>query len=321
MISVGIIGGAGYTAGELLRLLRQHPETEVVFVQSRSQAELELTCIHADLVGDYNLRFVKEMPSIPDVLFICSGHGRSRAFIEKNKLPSDARIIDLSSDYRHESNAEDFIYGLPEFNRDQIRSSTKIANPGCFATAIQLALIPLAHKKEINETLHIHALTGSTGAGQKPTETTHFSWRNGNVSIYKPFTHQHLVEIKESLKKIQPSFNSSVNFLPVRGAFARGIFASLYMNSDLRIDEIRNIYQEYYSDHPFVHITVQDLDLKQVLNTNKCLLNIQKIDQKVLILSAIDNLIKGASGQAIQNMNIMFGLEETTGLLLKGSAF
>lgn len=321
MIRVGIVGGAGYTAGELLRLLIHHPDTRIAFVQSNSQAGLAVSDIHSDLAGDLNIRFDQDISTEVDVIFICSGHGKSRSFLENNTLPDRIKIIDLSNDFRLLENSEGFVYGLPELNRETIIASNKIANPGCFATAIQLALLPLAKQHLLKSEVHVHAITGSTGAGQQPGPKTHFSWRNNNVSIYKPFTHQHLGEICQSIRQCQPIFESEINFLPLRGNFTRGIFASLYMSCPLEIEAIQRLYATFYETHPFVHILSNNPALKQVVNTNKCYLFLEKHEGKLLVISTIDNLIKGASGQAIQNMNLMFGLTETTGLQLKGSAF
>lgn len=321
MIKVGIVGGAGYTAGELLRLLVHHTQVQIVFVQSNSQSGLPISHIHTDLTGELDLNFNKDISLEVDVIFICSGHGKSASFLANHPLPNNIKIIDLSSDFRLLKNAKGFVYGLPELNRTTISTSQKIANPGCFATAIQLALLPLAKQQLLNNDIHIHAITGSTGAGQQPTPTTHFSWRNNNVSIYKPFTHQHLAEITQSLCQHQANFESTINFLPVRGNYTRGIFASLYTSCSLELEAVQDLFEAYYDGHPFVHMVHQNPTLKQVVNTNKCYLFLQKHEDKILIISTIDNLIKGASGQAIQNMNLMFGLEETTGLRLKGSAF
>lgn len=321
MIRAGIVGGAGYTAGELLRLLVWHPEVEITFVQSNSQAGLALSEVHSDLLGEIDQHFVQEASSDVDVLFICAGHGRAKLFLENNAIANHIKIIDLSRDFRLQESANGFLYGLPELNRAQTSIQRKIANPGCFATAIQLALLPLAAEQMLQSELHVHAITGSTGAGQNPSATSHFSWRNNNVSIYKPFTHQHLDEIYQSLHQLQPGFDKAINFIPVRGNFTRGIFASIYMKLDMEIEDLHTLFSTYYETHPFVHIASQSPDLKQVINTNKCYLSLQKHQDKVLIVSIIDNLIKGASGQAIQNMNLMFGLHETTGLQLKGSAF
>jgi N-acetyl-gamma-glutamyl-phosphate reductase len=321
MLKIGIIGGAGYTAGELIRLLLHHPAAEIAFVQSRSSAGKHVSSVHDDLVGDTDLRFVAEVPTEPDVLFLCSGHGESKAFLEKNSFSNSLKIIDLSHDFRLQRPGNDFVYGLPELNRAAICEAQKIANPGCFATAIQLALLPLAAEELLNEEVHIHAVTGSTGAGQQPTDTTHFSYRANNMSIYKPFGHQHLGEIGQSLRHLQPSFDKAVNFLPVRGDFTRGIFASAYTRCEATENQLKELYRTFYEAAPFTKISNENPSLKQVVNTNKCLLHLEKHDDKLLIISIIDNLLKGASGQAVQNMNLMFGLPETAGLNLKASAF
>lgn len=322
MIKVGIIGGAGYTAGELIRLLLNHPDAEIVFVNSSSNAGNKITDVHEGLYGETDLRFTSELPlGDVDVLFFCTAHGDTRKFMESHTVPEQVKIIDLSMDYRLESEEHDFVYGLPELNRRRICSACHVANPGCFATCIQLGLLPLAKHLMLNSELHVNAITGSTGAGVKPSATSHFSWRNDNISIYKPFTHQHLAEINQSLLQLQRSFNSPINFIPVRGNFSRGIFATMYLDCKVGLDEIRRIYEEYYDDHSFTFITDKNPDLKQVVNTNKCLLYLQKYENKLLIVSVIDNLLKGASGQAVHNMNLLFNLEETVGLHLKPSAF
>lgn len=322
MIKVGIIGGAGYTAGELIRLLLNHPDAEIVFVNSSSNAGNKITDVHEGLYGETDLRFTSELPlGDIDVLFFCTAHGDTRKFMESHTVPEQVKIIDLSMDYRLESEEHDFVYGLPELNRRRICSARHVANPGCFATCIQLGLLPLAKHLMLNSELHVNAITGSTGAGVKPSATSHFSWRNDNISIYKPFTHQHLAEINQSLLQLQRSFNSPINFIPVRGNFSRGIFATMYLDCKVGLDEIRRIYEEYYDDHSFTFITDKNPDLKQVVNTNKCLLYLQKYENKLLIVSVIDNLLKGASGQAVHNMNLLFNLDETVGLHLKPSAF
>lgn len=322
MIRTGIIGGAGYTAGELIRLLINHPEAEIVFINSTSNAGNKVTDVHCGLYGETDLVFTDELPLDEiDLLFFCTPHGYTKKFIEANPLPEELRVIDLSTDYRLISPEHNFIYGLPELNRRKICSSTKVANPGCFATGIQLALLPLAKHLMLNSEIHVNAITGSTGAGVKPSPTAHFSWRNDNVSIYKPFTHQHLAEIKQSLTQLQSSFNSPINFLPVRGNFSRGIFTSVYLNTKVELNEIERIYEDYYDDHSFTFVTRKNPDLKQVVNTNKCLIYLQKHEDKLLIISLIDNLLKGASGQAVHNMNLLFNLEEKVGLHLKPSAF
>lgn len=322
MIRVGIIGGAGYTAGELIRLLINHPDVEIAFINSTSHAGNMITDVHAGLVGETDLVFTDELPLAEiDLLYFCTAHGDTHKFMDSHIVPEELKIIDLSTDYRIESSGHDFVYGLPELNRKQIIRGNRIANPGCFATAIQLALLPLAKNLLLNNSVHVHAITGSTGAGQRPTETSHFSWRNDNVSIYKPFGHQHLAEIRQSLSQLQNSFISEINFIPVRGNFSRGIFATLYMDCPVELDEIKRLYEGFYADHSFTFITDKNPDLKQVVNTNKCLLHLEKHNDKLLIVSMIDNLLKGASGQAVHNMNLLFGLEETVGLHLKPSAF
>lgn len=322
MIRIGIIGGAGYTAGELIRLLINHPDAEIAFVNSTSNAGNLVADVHSGLFGETTMRFTDELPldSI-DLLFFCTAHGDTRKFMESHTVPEKLKIIDLSTDYRAEGPEHDFVYGLPELNRRRICNATRIANPGCFATCIQLGLLPLAKHLMLNSELHVNAITGSTGAGVKPSSTTHFSWRNDNISVYKPFTHQHLAEISQSLSQLQNSFRSSINFIPVRGNFSRGIFATTYVDCKVELDEIRRIYDEYYADHSFTFLTDKNPDLKQVVNTNKCLIHLQKHEDKLLIISMIDNLLKGASGQAVHNMNLLFGLEETVGLHLKPSAF
>ena len=322
MIRVGIIGGAGYTAGELIRLLINHPDVEIVFVNSSSNAGNKICDVHSGLYGETDLTFTEQTPFDQiDVLFFCTAHGDTRKFMESHTLPEELRLIDLSMDYRMESPEHDFVYGLPELSRRRIVRAKHIANPGCFATAIQLALLPLAKNLLLNSDVHVHAITGSTGAGQKPSATSHFSWRNDNISIYKPFTHQHLAEIGQSLKQLQNSFSSKINFIPVRGDFARGIFVTAYLDCPVELPEIIKLYEAYYDDHSFTHIVDKNLDLKQVVGTNKCLLHLEKHGDKLLITSVIDNLLKGASGQAVHNMNLLFGLEEKVGLHLKPVGF
>lgn len=322
MIKAGIIGGAGYTAGELIRLLLNHPDTEIVFVNSTSNAGNKLTDVHTGLYGETDMVFTDQLPLDEiNMLFFCTAHGDTKKFMESHSVPEEVKVIDLSMDYRIESPEHDFVYGLPELNRRRIVKANRIANPGCFATAIQLAVLPLAKHLMLNSELHVNAITGSTGAGVKPSATSHFSWRNDNISIYKPFTHQHLAEVGQSLKQLQTSFNSAVNFIPVRGNFSRGIYATTYIHCKIDLEEIKRIYHDYYDDHSFTFIVDKNPDLKQVVNTNKCLLYLSKHDDKLLIVSMIDNLLKGASGQAVHNMNLLFGLEETVGLHLKPSAF
>ncbi|HMQ88668.1 MAG TPA: N-acetyl-gamma-glutamyl-phosphate reductase [Flavilitoribacter sp.] len=320
-IKVGIIGAAGYTAGELLRILLEHPDVAIAFAQSSSNAGAPVWKVHADLAGDTDLVFSDRMPEEPDVLFLCSGHGKSKTYLAGAGLPDRVKIIDLSADFRIEGDGNDFVYGLPELNKAEIIRANKIANPGCFATAIQLALLPLAKAGLLQDEVHINAITGSTGAGQEQTLTSHFSWRQNNISIYKPFQHQHLAEIGQSLRRLQPGFDKNLNFIPVRGNFARGIFASVYTRSDLDENELTDLYTGYYQDAAFTVVTPENPSLKQVVNTNKCIVHIEKHGDKILIVSAIDNLLKGASGQAVQNMNLMFGLSEGAGLRLKAMAF
>lgn len=321
MIKVGIVGGAGYTAGELLRILASHPQTVLSFVHSSSNAGNAIHTVHKDLIGDLEGAFTDQLNFDIDILFICSGHGKSRDFVENHCIPSAVKIIDLSNDYRLEEDSEGFVYGLPELNVKSIKAAKRVANPGCFATAIQLAMLPLAAANNLTEDVHVNAVTGSTGAGQQPGRTTHFSQRNGNVSIYKAFNHQHLGEINQSIKQLQNNYEGQIKFLPVRGNFTKGIFASLYTKSSLPEKEVVNVYREYYSDAPFVHVLDEAPDLKLVVNTNKCLLHVEKHDDTVLVTSVIDNLIKGASGQAVQNMNLMFGFDQKEGLNLKSSGF
>lgn len=322
MIKVGIIGGAGYTAGELIRILLNHPKVELIFVNSTSNADNKLTDVHGGLLGETEMKFTDQLPYEKiDVLFFCTAHGDTKKFLEANQVPSYLKIIDLSTDYRHKAEGNDFTYGLPELNKNEIKKANHIANPGCFATAIQLGLLPLAAKGLLNSEIHINAITGSTGAGVKPSATSHFSWRENNISVYKAFEHQHLTEIKQSLVQLQDNFDKEINFIPVRGNFTRGIFVSTYLNYNGTIEDVEKIYKEYYKDSPFVILSDKNIDLKQVVNTNKCTLHLEKHGNKLLILSCIDNLIKGASGQAVHNMNLLFGLEETEGLKLKASAF
>ena len=324
-IKAGIIGGAGYTGGELIRLLLLHPEVEIGFVQSTSNANNAIYTVHTDLLGETDLSFSEGHTTDVDVLFLCGGHNTARKFLAENALPEKMVVIDLSQDFRHTGNNEiasrTFVYGLPELNRREIKTAKNIANPGCFATAIQLALLPLAEAGKLNGPVHINATTGSTGAGREPGSTTHFSWRHSNVSVYKAFNHQHLQEINESLGKLQPGFSNELVFIPQRGNFTRGILASAYLQTNLALEEITAIYQQFYVSHPFVKISSTELDVKQVVNTNRCFLHLAKHGDYMLITSVIDNLLKGASGQAVQNMNLIFGLDEKSGLQLKPSAF
>jgi N-acetyl-gamma-glutamyl-phosphate reductase len=324
-IKIGVVGGAGYTGGELLRILVNHPNAEIAFVHSKSNAGNFIYDTHTDLIGDTNLKFTDTLSDDIDVLFLCTGHGEAKKFLAENKIVPKIKLIDLSQDHRLNSKnsnvANPFVYGLPELNHALIKEANYIANPGCFATCIQLGLLPLAANNLLNNDVHISATTGSTGAGQSLSATSHFSWRQNNLSIYKAFEHQHLAEIGQSLTQLQASFSKDLNFIPYRGAFTRGIMATLYTECELSVEKIQKIYEDYYEIHPFVNISKKAIDLKQVVNTNKCLLQIEKHHGKVLITSCIDNLLKGASGQAVQNMNLAFGLEETAGLKLKANYF
>ncbi len=322
MVKVGIIGGAGYTAGELIRLLVNHPAVEIVFVNSTSNAGNLVTDVHEGLYGECGLRFTSELPLDGiDVLFFCTAHGDTRKFLESHEVPSALKMVDLSMDYRLAAEGNGFVYGLPELNREAIGKASHIANPGCFATCIQLALLPLAAHGLLQEDIPVNAITGSTGAGVKPGATTHFSWRNDNLSVYKAFEHQHVPEIKQSLRQLQPGFSAEIDFIPYRGDFPRGIFATSVVKTDVPQEEIEKLYEAFYADAPFTHVVQKSVDLKQVVNTNKCLVHLERHGRKLLIVSCIDNLLKGASGQAVQNMNLMFHLEETAGLRLKPSAF
>ncbi len=320
-IRVGVIGGAGYTGGELLRILVNHPNAEITFVHSNSNAGNPLYKVHTDLIGETDLLFTSELSQDIDVLFLCVGHGDAKKFLDANLFNENIKIIDLSQDHRLAVNANGFVYGLAEMNREKIKTANYIANPGCFATAIQMALLPLAKANKLNNDIHINAITGSTGAGQGLSASSHFSWRNNNISVYKAFSHQHLNEIGETLVSLQSNFNYEIDFIPQRGDFSRGIFASVYLKSELSEDEAVKLYQEYYKEHSFTFVSSSNINLKQVVNTNKCLLHVKKHGNKLAVFSIIDNLLKGASGQAVQNMNLMFGLEETAGLKLKAVVF
>mgnify|MGYP001810308394 CR=1 FL=1 len=325
MINIGIVGAAGYTGGELLRILIHHPNANIAWAHSKSQAGKPVYATHTDLLGDTTLTFSgEEIAQLLateglNVIFLCSGHNESKKFLETNPVPESVKIIDLSTDFRDQSGG--FVYGLPELQRERIKTAHKIANPGCFATSIELALLPLASAGLLTHDVHVSAVTGSTGAGQSLSATTHFTWRNNNISIYKAFTHQHLKEIKMSLTALQGSFGKEVHFIPYRGDFARGIMANVYTQFSGSLEDALKLYQDYYASHPFTHVSTQDIDLKQVVNTNKCLIQLQKHGDNLLITSEIDNLTKGASGQAVQNMNLLFGLPEDAGLRLKAAAF
>jgi N-acetyl-gamma-glutamyl-phosphate reductase len=319
-MKVGIIGGAGYTAGELLRLLINHPNVEISFVHSSSNAGNRIADVHQGLTGETDITFSDSFDlAAIDVLFLCSAHGDSSKFLSANPAPEGLKIIDLAQDFRDESNG--FVYGLPEMNRSRIAGATRIANPGCFATALQLSILPLAAAGKLVDEIHITAATGSTGAGVKPGATTHFSWRSDNLSVYKAFEHQHLKEVARMIAANQPGFDKAVNFVPMRGDFARGIFASVYTKCDMPIDEALQLYRDYYKDAAFTFVVDKLPDLKQVVNTNKAIIGLERHGDKLLIVTVIDNLLKGASGQAVQNLNIMNGWDEHTGLRLKPSAF
>ena len=324
MIKAGIIGGSGYTGGELIRILLNHPEVDIDFVFSTTRAGKPVSSAHPDLLGVSELAFTGESNLKVDVVFLCLGHGNSSKFLSENEFSANTKIIDLSNEFRLENDAEfqgkQFVYGLPELQKEEIVKANHIANPGCFATAIQLALLPLAKQGSLSQEVHVNAMTGSTGAGVGLSPTSHFSWRNNNISWYKPFTHQHLGEIGESLK----SFGNEVGklrFLPNRGNFTRGILATAYTSYGGSLEEAKSLYQEFYQDALFTHMTDEPIHLKQVVNTNQCHIHLHQHEDVLLITSAIDNLLKGASGQAVQNMNLMFGLKEDLGLQLKAGVF
>lgn len=324
MIKVGIIGGAGYTAGELCRLLLNHPEADIRFVNSSSNAGNRLTDVHEGLYGETDMTFTDQLPlDDVDVIFFCFGHGKSEEFLRTHDVPARVKIIDLAQDFRLAAPGNDYVYGLPELNREAIRRAAHVANPGCFATCIQLGLLPLASRGLLNGDIAVNAITGSTGAGVKPGSTTHFSWRNNNLSIYKPFRHQHVPEIKQSLCQLQPGYGGDIDFIPYRGDFARGIFATevIRLDGGQTAEEMADLYRDFYRDAAFTHYVDGALDLKQVVNTNKALVHVEMYGTKLLVTAVIDNLLKGASGQAVQNMNLMFGLDECAGLRLKPSAF
>lgn len=322
MIKIGILGAAGYTGGELIRLLLNHPEAEIVFANSESNAGNLVADVHEGLLGDTDLRFTSEMPfDKVDVVFFCFGHGKSEQFLREHTIPAHVKIIDLAQDFRLAAPDNDYVYGLPEINREHIAAAQHVANPGCFATCIQLGLLPAAKLGIVKGDIAVNAITGSTGAGQKPGATTHFSWRNNNMSIYKAFCHQHVPEICQSLKQVQGELDAEIDFIPYRGDFARGIFATEVVKTDMPIEQIVEAYKAFYKNAPFTHYVDNAIDMKQVVNTNKALVHCDKFGNKLLITSTIDNLLKGAVGQAVQNMNIMFSVEETMGLRLKAGAF
>jgi N-acetyl-gamma-glutamyl-phosphate reductase len=321
-IKAGIVGGAGYTGGETIRLLLNHPHVDITFVHSRSNAGNPLYSAHPDLQGETTLKFTDSLDHPADVIFLCLGHGESKKFLQENTLSPASKVIDLSQDFRlgDAVSGREFIYGLPELNKEAIKKAKNIANPGCFATAIELGLLPLA-KAGILKDVHTTGITGSTGAGQKLQDTTHFTWRANNISAYKTLTHQHLKEINQSLKQLQPAFNGSVNFIPWRGDFTRGIFVSSCITTDQSLEEIKKLYHDFYAGQPFTIVSEDTVDLKLVVNTNKCMIGLEKEGDKLVVHSAIDNLLKGASGQAVQNMNLMSGLDEAAGLKLKSIVF
>ena len=330
MIKIGILGAAGYTGGELIRLLVHHPEAEIVFANSESNAGNLVADVHEGLLGDTDLRFTDAMPfDEVDVVFFCFGHGKSEQFLQEHSIPSHVKIIDLAQDFRIAASTHDYVYGLPEIHKEQIRKCQHLANPGCFATCIQLGLLPLAKAGLLTHDVAVNAITGSTGAGQKPVSTTHFSWRTDNMSIYKVFTHQHLHEIRQSLTELQGSLEADIDFIPYRGDFARGIFCTEVVKFDGEegtptnptAEQLADMYRTFYADAAFTHYIDKALDLKQVVNTNKALVHIDKFGNKVVITCIIDNLLKGAVGQAVQNMNLMFGIDEKAGLGLKANAF
>ena len=341
MIKIGILGAAGYTGGELIRLLLNHPEAEIVFANSESNAGNLVSDVHEGLIGDTDLKFTDEMPfDKVDVVFFCFGHGKSEAFLKEHTIPENVKIIDLAQDFRLSQSTPPsqpprgeasvlplggvrggFVYGLPEINKAEIMKAQNVANPGCFATCIQLALLPAAYLNILKEDVAVNAITGSTGAGQKPGATTHFSWRNNNLSIYKPFQHQHIAEIRQSLKQVQGYLDADIDFIPYRGDFAHGIFCTAVIKTPAPVEDVIEAYKDFYKDAAFTHYSDKSIDLKQVVNTNKALVHVEKYGNKLLVTSAIDNLLKGAVGQAVQNMNIMFGIDETAGLKLKASAF
>ena len=325
-IKVGIIGGAGYTGGELIRILLNHPSVEIIFVHSKSNAGNFLHKVHADLLGETELKFTNDLPPLGDrgVLFLCAGHGAARKFLQENNIKDSIKIIDLSHDFRlHKQSSigdRQFIYGLPELNKEKIKSAKNVANPGCFATTIQLGLLPLA-KEGLLKDVYTTGITGSTGAGQGLFDTSHFSWRSNNIQPYKSFTHQHLNEVGESLLQLQKNDEVEINFIPWRGDFTRGIFVSSQMKCELELKELNKLYKDFYNDQPFTIVSDEQIFLKQAVNNNKCFIHLEKAGNKLVVHSAIDNLLKGASGQAVQNMNLMFGFDETTGLRLKATGF
>lgn len=321
MIRIGILGAAGYTGGELIRILLNHPDAEIVFANSESNAGNKIYSVHEGLIGETEMLFTSEMPfDKVDVVFFCFGHGKSEAFLKEHEIPDGVKIIDLAQDFRIAGD-HDYVYGLPETHREMIRQAHHLANPGCFATCIQLALLPALKGNLISGDIHVNGITGSTGAGQKPGATTHYSWRNDNISVYKTFTHQHLLEINQTVRELHPGYDGRILFIPQRGCFARGIFVTAYAKCDKPLEEVQQAYAQYYKDAAFTHFTTKSPDMKQVVNTNKAVVYVERYDDQLLMISCIDNLLKGAVGQAVQNMNLMFGLDEKAGLQLKASAF
>lgn len=330
MIKIGILGAAGYTGGELIRLLLNHPEAEIVFANSGSNAGNKVADVHGGLLGETDMEFTDQMPfDEVDVVFFCFGHGKSEEFLKENDIPANVKIIDLAQDFRIAAPTHDYVYGLPEIHKADIQQCQHLANPGCFATCIQLGLLPLAKAGLLKYDVSVNAITGSTGAGQKPTGTTHFSWRNNNMSVYKVFTHQHLHEIRQSLTELQGTLDASIDFIPYRGDFPRGIFCTEVVKFDGEEgsatnptgEQLAQMYKDFYADAAFTHYVDKAIDMKQVVNTNKCLVHVDKFGNKAVITSTIDNLLKGAVGQAVQNMNLMFGIDECAGLRLKACAF
>ena len=323
MIKAGIVGGSGYTAGELIRLLLNHPDVNLRWIHSRSHAGERLDSVHKGLVGETNLSFGSEAPLDEiDVLFMCTQHGSSKDFIDSHELPPELKVIDMSQDFRKTSDEHDFVYGLPELNRRRIvHDCVHVANPGSFATAVELALLPMAKNLMLNSPLHINSIMGSTGVGSRPEQSVHYSWRSSNMQLYKPFKHEQIDEIKQTLSALQMSFKADIDFIPMHGPFTRGVFTTIYMDCNIDIDELKRIYNEYYDDHNFTFVVEAPVDLKDVVNTNKCLINLERVGSKLIITSVIDNLLKGGSGTAVHNMNLLFGLHERVGLMLKATAF
>lgn len=321
-VRIGILGAAGYTGGELIRVLLNHPQAEIVFANSESNAGNKVYAVHEGLLGETEMEFTDEMPfDQVDVVYFCFGHGKSEAFLKEHTIPAPVKIIDLAQDFRIAAPGHDYVYGLPETHRPQISGCNHLANPGCFATCIQLAMLPALAHGLISGDIHVNGITGSTGAGQKPGATTHYSWRNDNISVYKTFTHQHLLEINQTVQELCPGYDGRVLFIPQRGCFARGIYVTAYAKCDASLEDVQKAYADYYADAAFTHFTTKSPDMKQVVNTNKAVVYVEKYQDQLLMICCIDNLLKGAVGQAVQNMNLMFGLDEKAGLGLKASAF